>query len=320
MSQTFKYDFETMVQVSKMYHHRGMSQQDIAKEFNWSRSMVSMILSEAKECGVVEVRIHDVTGNDPEMSERMREHFGLRNCIVVPTSATSNLLLTKIVAERAAHFASEHIENHSTLGIAWGVTCREFMSSFPKNTDHVDVNVIPLIGGVNQVGSEYQLNEMVRIFAEKLRGMPTFIYAPSQAETIADKELYMESMYMQEIASRWEKLDTIIISAGASPEWYTNHIQADPFEMREVLKEFPNRPVGDVVARRITLDGRFLDADYDRRLIAATESDLRRAKHVICAASGRHKVMSIIGALRLNVIHSFITDYETARLVMAISE
>ncbi len=318
MDRAFKYDFETMVQVSKMYYQRSMSQQDIAKELGWSRSMVSMILSEAKECGVVEVRIHDVTGNDLEMSERLKKLFSLRNCIVVPTSATSDVLLTKIVAERAAHFASEQISNHSLLGIAWGMTCREVMTSFSSKTDLVDVNVIPLIGGSNQVGGEYQLNEMVRIFAEKLRGIPSFIYAPSQAETLSDKELYMQSMYMQDISSKWEKVDTAIISVGASPEYYTNRIYADPYEMLKTLSEFPNRPVGDVVARRFTLDGRFLDADYDQRLIAVSETALRNTNHVICAASGRHKVLSIIGALRLNIIHSFVTDYETARLVVSL--
>ena len=59
MSNDTKYDFETMVQVAKMYYRRNMNQQDIAKEFGWSRSMVSMILSKAKERGIIEIRIHD---------------------------------------------------------------------------------------------------------------------------------------------------------------------------------------------------------------------------------------------------------------------
>ena len=56
MSNDTKYDFETMVQVAKMYYRRNMNQQDIAKEFGWSRSMVSMILSKAKERGIIEIR------------------------------------------------------------------------------------------------------------------------------------------------------------------------------------------------------------------------------------------------------------------------
>ena len=159
-------------------------------------------------------------------------------------------------------------------------------------------------------------HDMKALFAEKVRGVPTFIYAPHQAETMEDKQLYTKSMYMQDILSKWKQMDTVIISVGAPPEYYAGQAHADPFELRERFKESPNRPVGDIVARRITYDGRFLEADFDNRLLAVTESDLRNAKKVICAACGRHKVLSIIGALRMGFIHSFITDAETARVVI----
>ncbi|MBR5558793.1 MAG: hypothetical protein IKU72_00905 [Oscillospiraceae bacterium] len=316
MSGNAKYDFETMVQVAKMYYQKDMNQQDIAKEFGWSRSMVSMILSEAKDCGIIEVRIHDLTSNDEELSSQLKERFGLQDCIVVPTSATSLPLLTKIVAGQAATFAQQHIRSHSIIGTAWGTTCQEFMLSFSNTNNLVDVNVVPLIGGSSRVGGEYQLNEMVRMFAEKVRGIPSFLYVPHQAETMEDKMLYMKSMYMQDILSKWENMDTVIISVGAPPEYYAGQAHSDPFELRERFIESPNRPVGDIIARRITYDGRFLDSDFDNRLIAADENALRSAKKVICAACGRHKVLSIIGALRMGIIHSFITDAETARVLI----
>lgn len=316
MSGNTKYDFETMVQVAKMYYQKDMNQQDIAKEFGWSRSMVSMILSEAKDCGIIEVRIHDLTANDEELSSRLKERFDLQDCIVVPTSATSLPLLTKIVAGQAAKFAQQQIRSHTIIGTAWGTTCQEFMMAFSNQNSLVDINVVPLIGGSSRVGGEYQLNEMVRMFAEKVRGFPTFIYAPHQAETMEDKLLYTKSMYMQDILARWENMDTVIISVGAPPEYYAGQTHTDPFELRQRFWESPNRPVGDIVAHRITYDGRFLDADYDNRLISASEEDMRRARKVICAACGRHKVLSIIGALRIGIIHSFITDAETARLLL----
>ncbi len=316
MSGNTKYDFETMVQVAKMYYQKDMNQQDIAKEFGWSRSMVSMILSEAKECGIIEVRIHDLTSNDEELSSRLKERFGLQDCIVVPTSATSLPLLTKIVAGQAANFAQKHIRSHSIIGVAWGGTCQEFMLAFPTQNNLVDINVVPLIGGSSRIGGEYQLNEMVRMFSEKVRGFPTFIYVPHQAETMEDKMLYMKSMYMQDILARWENMDTVIISVGAPPEYYAGQAHTDPFELRQRFLESPNRPVGDIVAHRITYDGRFLDADFDQRLISASEEDMRRTRKVICAACGRHKVLSIIGALRTKIIHSFITDAETARILL----
>lgn len=315
-----KYDFETMVQVAKMYYQKEMNQQDIAKTFGWSRSMVSMILSEAKESGIIEVRIHDLTSNDEELSGRLKQRFGLQDCIVVPTNATSLPLLLKIVAGQAASFAAKELRNHSIVGMAWGTTCQEFMSAFPENSNLVDVNVVPLIGGSARISLEYQLNEMVRMFAEKLKGIPSFIYAPSMGDTMEDKMLYMKSLYMQDIATRWKRMDTVIISVGAPPEYYAGQLNLDPFELREKFLENPQRPVGDIHAHRITYGGQFLNLDYDNRLICAEEADLRNARKVICVAAGKHKALSIIGALRLNLIHSLITDAATARIVLELLE
>lgn len=190
------------------------------------------------------------------------------------------------------------------------------MMAFSNPGNLVDINVVPLIGGSSRVGGEYQLNEMVRMFAEKLRGVPSFIYAPHQADTMEDKMLYMKSMYMQEILAKWKRMDTVIISVGAPPEYYAGQIHTDPFELRERFLESPNRPVGDIAARRFTYDGRFLDSDYDNRLIGVDEASLRNAKKVICTACGKHKVLPIIGALRMGIIHSFITDSETASVLL----
>jgi len=255
-----KYDFETMVQVSKMYYQKNMNQQDIAKECGFSHSMVSMILSEAKDCGIVKVQIYDPTANDEELSRKMKKVFGLQECIVAPTSTSSLAMRTKIVAGQAAIIAEKKFRSHSIVGVAWGSTCQEFMSAFTENSRLVDVNVVPLIGGSSRVGGEYQLNEMVRIFAEKVRGVPSFIYAPYLAETMEDKMLYMKSMYMKEISSKWKKMDSIVISVGAPPEYYAGQVHIDPFEQREKFLQSPLRPVGDIAARRFTYDGNYLTA------------------------------------------------------------
>ncbi len=315
-----RYDLETMVQVAKMYYPQNMNQQEIAKELGLSRSTVSMMLTKARECGIVEISICDVTDNDVEQAERLQKMFGLAACIVVPTSAGDSKLVSKIVASRAAEYAEQHLASHSTLGIAWGSSCYDFMQYFPKNSHLIDVNVVPLIGGSKRVGSEYQLNEMVRAFAEKLRGIPTFMYVPGLADSVADKALYLKSMYMKEIYHKWKNLDAAIISVGAPPDFYIGNNVIDPFEMLYLYEQNPARTVGDIIARRICYSGQFLHEDYDARIIGIEEDDLRQIKHVICLASGKHKVLSIIGALRTHIIDVLVTDSNTASLIFQILE
>jgi DNA-binding transcriptional regulator LsrR (DeoR family) len=51
-------------------------------------------------------------------------------------------------------------------------------------------------------------------------------------------------------------------------------------------------------------------------IMGIDEASLRRVENVICIAAGKHKILSIIGALRTNVVNYFVTDENTARSVL----
>ena len=310
-------DLQKLVQVAKMYYNEELTQEKIAKELSISRSAVSMILTEAKNLGIVQIQIKDPYMNNDELAEKLCQRFNLRNCIVVPTSVSQDRLLLKIVASRAAVFASELMFSHSTIGIAWGSTCYEFIQNFPKNTNLCDINVVPLIGGSPLVSMEFQLNESVRMYAEKLRGFPLFIYSPGMVESLEDKKRFMESMYMKTISERWQNLDFAIVGVGRPPESYDENYKKYAMEnILEQINKYPDKPIGDLCARRINIKGEILKCDYNNKLIGIDESGFRNARNVMAIATGTNKVFSIIGALNSGLLHYFVTDENTAQHVI----
>ena len=52
-----RFDIALMVKVAQMYYLDGLKQEDIAKALSISRSLTSMILTEAKEVGIVEIQV-----------------------------------------------------------------------------------------------------------------------------------------------------------------------------------------------------------------------------------------------------------------------
>jgi len=252
------------------------------------------------------------------LAGELSQAFGISNCYVTPTVVTALTPLTKILAAQGAIVAEKLIENHSTVGVAWGMTCYEFMKAFSENSGLFDVNVVPLIGGSHHLSSEYQLNEMVRLFAEKLRGTPSFIYAPALAESIEDKALHMKSQYMQSIAEKWRKIDVAVVGVGSPPEYYSDKSQFDPVALRRSYEDNPEKTVGDIGARRFNIQGQFLKNDYNERIMGIDEEGLKSAKNVLSIAAGHHKVLSIIGALRLNIITHFVTDENTAKTILSL--
>lgn len=313
-----RYDVHIMVQVAQMYYMDGLTQEKIANELGISRSAISMILTEARDFGIVDIRIKNPETNNDEMSSKMVEKFGLDKCYVIPVNAKLQRMLTRIVATQGAAIVEREIKNHSSLGFAWGTTCYECMSVFRNAENVFDVQVVPLIGGTNRIASEYQLNEMVRMMAEKLQGLPLFMYAPALADTIEEKEMYMKSAYMQAVIEKWKTLDVALISVGAPPEYYNSKMQFDAAEVKHEFEADPTRTVGDICARRFNMRGEFLDNEYNQRIIGISEDDLRNVDKVICVAAGDHKVLSILGALRANIIDALVTDENTASRILGI--
>ena len=321
-----RYDEEIMVQVAQMYYIDGNTQSVIAKQLGLSRSSISMILADARDYGIVEIRIKNPKKYNDELSaEIMNKYDGLKQCYVVPTTITSINTLTKIVASQGTYITEKELSSHSIIGVAWGTTTYEFMKSFNNSSNLNDVQVVPLIGGTNRVSSEFQLNEMVRKLAEKLHGVPSFIYAPAYAESEKDRELYMKSKSMKDIAEKWTNLDVAIVSVGSMPEYYDenflfdNKVLFNPFIIKTMFEQDSQRAVGDICGRRFNIKGQFLDNDYNNKLIAIDENSLATVKKVICIAAGNHKALSIIGALRTGTINMLVTDENTARSVLEIS-
>lgn len=312
-----KYDIQILAQVAEMYYLEDMSQLEISKMLSCSRSMISVMLSEAKEKGLIEIKIKNPAGNVSELSDVLKKHFGLKNCVVVPTMATSLKILNRIVSSQAANLVKGYFRPHKSVGVAWGTTCYEFMHIFPASSMISNITVVPLVGGSASAAFEYQLNEMVRMFSEKTNGIPSFIYAPAYADSEEDKKLYMNSAGMKNIVNLWDHLDVAIVSIGAPPDYYINNDIENPYEVLQQYKDNPAKPVGDIIARRFNLNGEFLSSSFNNRLVAATPEQLTRIKDVFCIAAGRHKILSIIAGLRTGIINHFITDENTAKAVVS---
>ena len=95
-----RYDIQLMVQVAKMYYLEGLTQEKIAQQLGISRSSISMILSAAREIGIVEISIKDPKKNVTDVADALSRRFGLKGCVVVPTAIESIHLITKVVASQ----------------------------------------------------------------------------------------------------------------------------------------------------------------------------------------------------------------------------
>jgi deoxyribonucleoside regulator len=313
-----RYDPQLLFNVSKMYFLDGKKQEEIAKEVKVSRSSISLILSEAKEAGIVEITVHNPHSNNTELSATICTAFGIRECFVIPTALTDSDLVTQLVAERAVSVFNAALKDTSCVGIAWGRTCYHFMNAYHSERHPLDVHVFPLLGGTNRYQRRFHLNEMVRDFSEKIPATPHFIHAPVLAETVEDYDLYMRSSSLKAIVESWKHIDIAVISVGSPPEAANrtrlNTIPGHDFSGLHISQD----AAGDICGRYFTEKGSFIEDDIAGRSISISPKSLKEADTVLCVVAGLEKGTSIIGALKTGLIDILIIDEKTAEAVLSL--
>lgn len=314
-----KFDMTFMVKVSQMYYIDGLKQEEIASQLSISRSQISMILTEAKDVGIVEVIIRNPLTNNDELSSLLTNTFHLKTCMIVPASSQDTETLRNLVVKRAIEVVNMELKDAHKIGIGWGRTCHQLALQYKAAHDTGGIQVVSLIGGSNQIAEYYQINEIVRIFADKLSGTPYFIHAPVLTSSAEEKVRYMKSESMQDIAKRWSDLDLVICGIGSLTNIQTNDRESYIGEFDLYKQLVRNSVVGDICASYFNVDGEFIKDDYFDKMISIPEKCLRAAKKVVCIVSGPEKARSILGALKANMIDIFISDEQTARSVLKLT-
>ena len=109
--------------------------------------MISVMLSEAEGKRGSSKSDQNPDGNVSELSDVLKKLFGLKNCVVVPTMATSLKILNRIVFFTGRKSCEGlFFVPHKSVGVAWGTTCYEFMHIFPASSMISNITVVPLVG------------------------------------------------------------------------------------------------------------------------------------------------------------------------------
>ena len=77
-----------------------LTEREIARALGVSRPLVSVLLSEARECGIVTITINNVESAQELLAKRLESRFGLRRAEVVPDAKsaedTNNLVAARV--------------------------------------------------------------------------------------------------------------------------------------------------------------------------------------------------------------------------------
>jgi deoxyribonucleoside regulator len=312
-----------LAEVAQLYYVRDFTQEQIARQIGTSRSNVSRMLKEAREQGMVEVRIHSPLRTVPGLQEELVSRLGLRECLVLAAlDRDSHVFETTDtvtqVAALAARYLQENIADGTTVGLGWGRSVHRVVHNrfFREKRDATVVQVMGSIGGSIP---EFDGIATTARLAEVLAASADYLHAPMLVSDAAVRAGLLRDPHIRKTLEVAGNAETIVSSVGTPGrehgQYLTGYLSDEDLEY---IRE--QGAVGDICGAYFAFDGSLVPLEMNARSIAISSEQLSRVPNRVGVSSGTEKPMANIGAARSSLLNVLITDEDTALRMLEILE
>lgn len=302
-----------LVKVSQMYYLENMNQNEIASKFGINRTTVSKYLKKAALAGIVQISI--VNDLCESLETALEKKFGLKEVYIVPSSSDPDEVKNNL-GKAGIRYLKRVINNGDVVGFAWGTTIGALSNlASVEKCDIVNADMIPLVGGPENLDSEYHVNTIVYKVANAFNAKSHYLYAPAITGSVEAKSVIMQDANCNKIVKLWDEVSITILGIGA-PIKSSNLVWTGSFgkEYSDALRDAG--VVGEICSRFYDVHGKVVDTVLKDRIIGIDLEKLKSVKYSIGIASSPEKVAAIYGAIKGNFINVLISDEETAKLLI----
>lgn len=297
---------QKLAYVAQRYYLDDWKQSDIAKELGVSRPLVSRMLQEARELGVVKIMVCPPVSQGEALVEQLRRSTSIRDGVLVEDGRdddATNQLLSQGAVQLLWQLRSRR------LGIGWGhligqlVTWLEERPQFSSTV----TDICPLVGNASIPARNYQSNENVRLIAQQLGAAPHFIYLPALPDSLEEKQLLCSSEIYRQIQTQWDKMDTALVNIGnypSSPDF------ASLVRYGDLLQQ--EHTCGRLLVYYFNPQGKVIQSEQDFAIQIPLEQ-LKRCPNIIGVCSANTSVRALQGALKSGLFTHLVARADLVR-------
>lgn len=298
-----------LVEISRLYYERHLTQAEIAKRMNISRPAVSKLLSEARIRGIVRIEIKSPLLSDDSILKELSEAYSLKGGLIVPSGSADEKLITQLLVSQASLYFEKLLLDVNKVGLGWGDTMGRLVDGLKNISPNKQKTgyVCPVIGSAPNDIKWYQTNELARVFAEKTGFSSYHLHAPAFPVSLKNRKLFENTLEYQEISKLWKELDVVILGIGTYPSVPD---QATAARFGNLLRD--KKAVGMIATYYFDRDGNIIKSKDDI-VIRIPLNDLKRVDKVFVIGGGEKKINSIRGTLKTGLGTHLITDDRTAQ-------
>jgi len=264
---------------------------------------------------------------DPDLAERVRQTFGLREVIVMPLAVAEEALLrfrTTLLGEAARVYFNAHVYEGMRVGIAGGYSVSRMIYSLRRGECR-SIEIYPL--AISPVIETVALdaNSLVGAFAYRHKGYNVRGYAlqyasPSDWKEAKDVQRFAPTL---RILARAKSVDIAFMGIGivgrrrAPIDWLGDLLAARGLGLEEIRQM---GAVGDILYHLVDQNGQPVAPEISDLICSIDLQDLREmvrsGAQVVAIASRREKIEIARAAIKAGYANVFIIDDELARALL----
>jgi DNA-binding transcriptional regulator LsrR (DeoR family) len=309
---------ELIIKVSWLYYFGNLTQQEIAKKLNLSRSKVGRLIQRALSEGIIEIKFHpSVQSYHPSIESEFEDRFHLKEALVTNSGDDQEQLLDNL-GRAGAMYLDRALGNDFILGIGLGTTITAVLPYLvPRKSSNG--TIVTLSGGFSQAGydtSDYNISwPMANILNARLEQM----LCPLVAETPEAREAIVSDTNIRAQLDRARSCDIAFISIGPV-NYEMNLYSLGYIPIEDVRALIEAKAVGEVLSSFYDQSGNLLDTPLNSRSISLGIPDLQKIPTSVAISGGLKKTEAILGALRSGFLDVMITDLNTAEAVLELDD
>jgi DNA-binding transcriptional regulator LsrR (DeoR family) len=297
---------ELLARISSEYYLENRSKVEIAASYDVSRFQVARLLAEARERGIVEIKVHFPSRVSAADTRRIESALRIGEVIVADT--TGDVIQARaILAKAAAAEVSRQAPADGTLGISWSRTL-DVASRLVRDLPRCDI--VQLAGALPTDGDSNPL-ELIQRLGHVSGGLTWPLWAPLVVEDPTTAAGLRRQPEIAGALAKADSLDLAVVAIGAwKPGTSTVWERADA-EVREAAVEAG--AVAECSGRLLDAAGVPVESGLDEQIIAVTIKQLQRTPKVIAVAQGEARAEAVLAVAKAGFVTTLIVDAPLAQ-------
>ncbi|WP_374756133.1 sugar-binding transcriptional regulator [Escherichia coli] len=306
-----------MVKIATLYYLEGRKQSDIAQLLSLSQSFISRALTRCQKEGVVKISVVQPSNIFLNLEKGIEERYGIKQAIVVDTEddATDHTI-KRAIGSAAAHYLETRLRPKDFIGVSsWSSTIRAMVDEVHAQNLKAS-GVIQLLGGVGPNGN-VQATILTQTLAQHLNCEAWLLPSQSIEGSVEEKKRLVASQDVADVIARFDDVDIAIVGIGILEPSQLLKTSGNYYheDMLQVLAD--RGAVGDICLHYYDKHGQPVLQDDEDPVIGMALDKIKKCPNVVALAGGKDKVAAIKGAMQGGYIDVLITDFPTARMLIA---